>query len=65
MDDVPLEVRVHRLEEEGVVSDRPVLVLIHGYLGASNNWTLLLKHFVGKYHVVFFDMGGFGLNSRP
>ena len=34
--DMPLQVRVHRLVQEGVdESDKPVLVLIHGYLGAS------------------------------
>ena len=25
----------------------------------------MLKYFAEKYQVVFFDMGGFGLNSRP
>ena len=39
--------------------------MIHGYLASSVYFTKMLKELTKKYRVVLFDMGGFGLNSRP
>ena len=62
MDGVPFDVRTHVVEDS--ISDKPTLVLIHGYLGASINYTKMLKPLRVKYRLVLFDMAGFGLNSR-
>ena len=64
MDGVSLRVRAHEVDNKNAL-ERPTLVLIHGYCGASVMWTPMLKHFADKYRLIFFDMGGFGLNARP
>ena len=60
MEGVPLLIRTHRI----IDSEKPVLVLLHGFLASSVSWVRMIKGLSEKYSLVFFDVGGFGINSR-
>ena len=62
MDGVPFRVRTHTIEDK--TSGKPTLVLMHGYLGTSTDWTKMLKPLREKYRIVLFDNVGFGTNTR-
>ena len=60
MEGVPLLIRTHRIMDPS----KPMLVLLHGYLGSAINWVNMLKPLSEKFSLLFFDVGGFGLNSK-
>ena len=60
MEGTPILVRTHRIMD----SEKPVLVLVHGFLSASICFVNMLKGLSEKYSLVLFDVGGHGLNSK-
>lgn len=47
-------------------SQKPCLVLVHGFLGGSAQWNLQQKEWHSKFHVVAIDLPGYGLkHSLP
>ena len=50
---------------EGGEADRPTVVFIHGYPQTKEIWGEVLDRLVGRYHVIAYDLRGFGGSSRP
>ena len=40
------------------------ILLVHGFTGEKDNWTLFAKYLTPSYHVVAIDLPGFGESSR-
>lgn len=43
----------------------PVLVLVHGFGGNKDNWTLMAKYLTPHYRVIAPDLLGFGDSDKP
>ena len=41
----------------------PTILLLHGYMGDKDNWTLLAPYLTKNYHVVIPDIPGYGESS--
>ncbi len=46
-------------------SDKPALVLLHGYPTSSWDWAPLWSELTSRFRVVTFDMLGFGFSDKP
>lgn len=46
------------------VSERPALVLVHGFMGGSAQWAIQHDYFSDRYKVVTPDLPGFGNNAH-
>jgi len=40
------------------------ILLVHGFTGEKDNWTMFAKYLTPSYHVVALDLPGFGESSR-
>ncbi len=49
---------------EGGDNNTEIVVMIHGFGGDKDNWTLYARYFVGAYHVIIPDLPGFGEQAR-
>ena len=49
---------------EGGTSSGPPLVMIHGFGGDKDNWSLYAPHIGGHYRLICPDLPGFGENDR-
>lgn len=49
---------------EGGDPAKPVLLLVHGFAGDKDNWSLIAPHLTRDYHVIAPDLPGFGENER-
>ncbi len=49
---------------EGGPSDAPVVVMVHGFCGEKDNWTVYARLFRSRYRVIVPDLPGFGDNAR-
>ncbi len=49
---------------EGGPQDGIPIVLIHGYGGDKDNWTLYARHFTGKFRFICMDLPAFGDNDK-
>jgi len=50
---------------EAGFSERPTIVLLHGYPSSSHMFRELIPRLAGKYHVIAPDMPGFGYSDAP
>ncbi len=50
---------------EGGENHKNVLLFIHGLGGRASNWVHQLKSLVNYYHVIAFDLPGYGKSSFP
>lgn len=46
-------------------SDKPILVLLHGYPTSSWDWAPLWSDLTSRFRVITFDMLGFGFSDKP
>ena len=46
-------------------SDKPLLLLIHGFPTSSWDWTGVWPHLESRFSIVALDMLGFGLSAKP
>ncbi len=46
-------------------SGQPAIVFIHGFLGSSYDFRMLVNDFASDYHVIAFDLVGFGHSDKP
>lgn len=53
------------LYERGAGTDRPTIVLVHGYPDAAGVWHTTAEHLAERYHVVAYDVRGAGHSSCP
>ena len=60
MEGILFLIRTHRIMDPS----KPMLVLLHGYIATSVYWVNMLKPLSEKFSLLFFDIGGFGLNSK-
>ena len=63
MDDKPFDVRVIEINKE-TKGEKKTLVLLHGYMGSAATFGPFLTETAKHFHVVAFDHGNFGLNTR-
>ncbi len=49
---------------DGGPRDAPAVVLVHGFCGEKDNWTLYARAFRRRYRVIVPDLPGFGGNVR-
>lgn len=49
---------------EGGDPAKPTLLLIHGFAGDKDNWSMIAPYLTRDYHVVAPDLPGFGENER-
>jgi pimeloyl-ACP methyl ester carboxylesterase len=49
---------------EGGPPDGEVIVMLHGFGGDKENWSLYARHFTKRYRVIAVDLPGFGENVR-
>ncbi|MDV3347545.1 alpha/beta hydrolase [Leptolyngbyaceae cyanobacterium CCMR0082] len=47
------------------VQDNPVLLFLHGFLGESSLWRLLMERLADRYRCIALDLLGFGRSSKP
>jgi pimeloyl-ACP methyl ester carboxylesterase len=62
------QARVHyrdQAPEQTVESDRPPVVLIHGFASSLNNWALMAPALAQDRRVISLDLQGFGWTDRP
>ena len=45
--------------------NKPTIILVHGFGGASLSFFKVLKELSENYHIILFDLPGFGRSSRP
>ncbi len=57
-----VELAVYRWGDQ---SDKPTLLLVHGYPDAASVWRPLAELLAGRYQVVAYDVRGAGRSSRP
>lgn len=68
-----LEEDLHRVNVDGVDvvgrlhgdQNNPALVLIHGFLGSSNDFRYLIEAFEDDYFVIAIDQVGYGASDKP
>ncbi len=49
---------------EGGDASKPLLLLVHGFAGDKDNWSMIAPYITRDYHVVAPDLPGFGENER-
>ncbi len=49
---------------EGGDPANPTLLLVHGFGGDKDNWSMIAPHLTRDYHVIAPDLPGFGENER-
>ena len=49
---------------EGGDPAKPLLLLVHGFAGGKDNWSMIAPHLTRDYHVIAPDLPGFGENER-
>jgi pimeloyl-ACP methyl ester carboxylesterase len=49
---------------EGGDPAKPVLLLVHGFGGDKDNWSMIAPYLTRDYHVIAPDLPGFGENER-
>jgi pimeloyl-ACP methyl ester carboxylesterase len=49
---------------EGGPSDSTTIVMVHGFGGDKDNWSLYARYFTKQYHVIAPDLPGFGESVR-
>ena len=49
---------------EGGDPAKPLLLLVHGFAGDKDNWSMIAPYLTCDYHVVAPDLPGFGENER-
>ena len=49
---------------EGGDLARPTLLLVHGFAGDKDNWSMIAPYLTRDYHVIAPDLPGFGENER-
>lgn len=64
-----LQVRDHSIayltnDPDGMYSQRPTIVFIHGFAADKDNWTRMAKYFKDEYRIIALDQPGFGESSR-
>ena len=57
------KLRFHYLDWGG--PGRPVVLLLHGFLGHAQVWEDFALEFMNQYHVLALDQRGHGLSERP
>jgi uncharacterized protein (TIGR04551 family) len=57
-------VRLH-YRELGRGDDRPPVVLVHGFSASVDTWRGVQEALARDFHVIAFDLAGFGWSSRP
>ena len=50
--------------KEGPSASKKTVVMTHGYMGASTNFSCILPQLLETYHVVLFDNTCWGRNTR-
>ena len=49
---------------EGGDASKPLLLLVHGFAGDKDNWSMIAPYLTRDYHVIAPDLPGFGENER-
>src|SRR3546814_7872790 len=49
---------------EGGDASKPLLLLVHGFAGDKDNWSMIAPYLTRDYHVIAPDLPGFGQNER-
>lgn len=49
---------------EGGDPSKPLLLLVHGFAGDKDNWSMIAPYLTRDYHVIAPDLPGFGQNER-
>ena len=49
---------------EGGDPTKPLLLLVHGFAGDKDNWSMIAPYLTRDYHVIAPDLPGFGENER-
>jgi pimeloyl-ACP methyl ester carboxylesterase len=49
---------------EGGDTAKPLLLLVHGFAGDKDNWSMIAPYLTRDYHVIAPDLPGFGENER-
>ena len=49
---------------EGGDASKPLLLLVHGFAGNKDNWSMIAPYLTRDYHVIAPDLPGFGENER-
>ena len=49
---------------EGGDPTKPLLLLVHGFAGDKDNWSMIAPYITRDYHVIAPDLPGFGENER-
>ncbi len=49
---------------EGGPGDGPIVIMIHGFGGDKDNWSLYARYFTKRFRVIAPDLPGFGENIR-
>ena len=49
---------------EGGDASKPLLLLVHGFAGDTDNWSMIAPYLTRDYHVIAPDLPGFGENER-
>ena len=49
---------------EGGDRTKPLLLLVHGFAGDKDNWSMIAPYLTRDYHVIAPDLPGFGENER-
>jgi len=49
---------------EGGDPAKPLLLLVHGFAGDKDNWSMIAPYLTRDYHIIAPDLPGFGQNER-
>ena len=49
---------------EGGDPAKPLLLLVHGFAGDKDNWSMIAPYLTRDYHIIAPDLPGFGENER-
>lgn len=49
---------------EGGDPSKPLLLLVHGFAGDKDNWSMIAPYLTRDYHIIAPDLPGFGQNER-
>jgi len=63
-DGKPVYIRT-QLIDPGDASDKPVLVLVHGYAASGSLYYKIFKRLSERFHIIVTDIIGMGASSRP
>lgn len=59
------KVEIFGLQSGGPSSDKPTLLLLHGYPQTHHIWHRITPHLTEKYNIVVPDIRGYGESSKP